>query len=74
LVTNGHYWEIKIRESKIKAVDFVYDDQNSIALQKGFDYNHINITSLRFDAENSVIALLVFLEISIHYNLKSKVD
>jgi hypothetical protein len=53
LVTNEpNYWEIKIRESKIKAVDFVYDDQSSIALQKGFDYNHINITSLRFDAEN----------------------
>jgi hypothetical protein len=53
LVTNQpNYWEIKIKESKIKGVDFVYDDQNAKALQKGFDYNHLKLSSLYFNAEN----------------------
>lgn len=45
-------WEIKVRESKIKGVDFAYDNQNSVPTQKGIDYNHIQLTSLRLDAEN----------------------
>lgn len=45
-------WEVKIRESSIKGLDFVYDDQNANAVQKGFDYNHIKLSSLRFNAIN----------------------
>jgi hypothetical protein len=45
-------WEIKIRESKIKGVDFAYDDQNAKAVQKGIDYNHLKLSSLVLDAKN----------------------
>jgi hypothetical protein len=45
-------WEIKIRESKIKGVDFAYDDQNVKRIQTGIDYNHIKLSSMRFNGEN----------------------
>ena len=50
--SDSNNWEVKIRESKIKGVDFVYDDQNSKRVQTGMDYNHIKLSSLGFDAEN----------------------
>ncbi|MFT6743415.1 MAG: hypothetical protein ACJAVF_004940, partial [Paraglaciecola sp.] len=52
VINEPDYWEIKIRESKIKGVNFSYDNQNVKAMQKGFDYNHIKLSSLRFDAGN----------------------
>lgn len=53
LVSNEpNNWEIKIRESKIKGVDFAYDDYNAVPTQKGIDYSHINLSSLRLNAEN----------------------
>ncbi|MFT5964545.1 MAG: hypothetical protein ACI9L6_001288 [Flavobacterium sp.] len=45
-------WEVKIRESKVKGVRFLYDDQNTKALQKGFDYKHLKLSSLYLNAEN----------------------
>ncbi|MGO4819144.1 translocation/assembly module TamB domain-containing protein [Flavobacterium sp. W22_SRS_FP1] len=45
-------WEIKIRESNIKRVDFAYDDQNENRIQNGIDYNHIKLSLTRFNAEN----------------------
>jgi hypothetical protein len=34
-------WDFKIRESNIKQVDFNFDNHNTAAIPKGFDYNHI---------------------------------
>jgi hypothetical protein len=45
-------WEIKIRESNIKRVDFAYDDLNENRVQNGIDYNHIKLSLARFNAEN----------------------
>jgi hypothetical protein len=53
LVANeANNWEIKIRESNVKRVNLAYDNQNAKAIQKGFDYNHIYLSSLRFNLEN----------------------
>jgi hypothetical protein len=32
---------LKSRESNIKQVDFNFDNHNTAAIPKGFDYNHI---------------------------------
>jgi hypothetical protein len=49
-------WDFKVRESNIKRVDFNYDNHNTAAIPKGFDYNHLKVQSLSFDAQE------------IHYN------
>lgn len=45
-------WDFKVRESNIKQVDFNYDDYNTAAIPKGFDYNHLKLQSLSFDAQD----------------------
>jgi hypothetical protein len=45
-------WEIKIRESNLKRVAFAYDDQNENRIQNGIDYNHLQLSLGRFNAEN----------------------
>jgi hypothetical protein len=43
--------DFKIRESNIKQVDFNFDNHNTAAIPKGFDYNHI-IQSLSLNAQD----------------------
>jgi hypothetical protein len=45
-------WDFKIRESNIKQVDFNFDNHNTAAIPKGFDYNHIKIQSLSLNAQD----------------------
>lgn len=39
-------WEVKIKKTEFKRVNFRYDNNNVAAVQKGIDYNHLNITGL----------------------------
>jgi hypothetical protein len=45
-------WDFKIRESNIKRVDFNFDNHTTAAIPRGFDYNHIKIKSLSFNAQD----------------------
>jgi homogentisate 1,2-dioxygenase len=45
-------WDFKIKESNIKQVDFNFDNHNTAAIPKGFDYNHIKIQSLSLNAQD----------------------
>jgi hypothetical protein len=50
--TASRDWDFKVRESNVKRVDFKYDNDNIIAIPKGFDYNHLKFQSLSFDAQD----------------------
>ena len=39
-------WQFKINETELKRINFRYDNNNVAAVQKGIDYNHLNITNL----------------------------
>lgn len=45
-------WEVKINKTKFKKVDFRYDNNNVVAIQKGIDYNHLNLTNLNLQADD----------------------
>ncbi len=45
-------WRIKVANSGLKNINFVYDDNNSIATKNGIDYSHLNIKNLNLDAQN----------------------
>ncbi|MBC7643070.1 MAG: translocation/assembly module TamB [Flavobacterium sp.] len=45
-------WKIKVEDSELNNVNFIYDDNNLIALKKGIDYNHLNIKNFNLKAEN----------------------
>jgi hypothetical protein len=53
-------WEVKVNKTEFKRVNFRFDDDNAVALNKGLDYNHLDIKSLNlainalnYNAENS---------------------
>ncbi|MFA5297161.1 MAG: translocation/assembly module TamB domain-containing protein, partial [Lutibacter sp.] len=48
----GMDWDFNVRETNIEEVDFNYDDYNTAAIPKGFDYNHLKLQSLSFDAQD----------------------
>ncbi|CAM4275346.1 translocation/assembly module TamB [Flavobacterium terrigena] len=45
-------WKLSLAETKIKNVDFRFDDENARKLPKGVDYNHLNIKQLNLEAKN----------------------
>ncbi len=44
-------WKIKVEESNLENINFIYDDNNSVAIKNGIDYNHLNIKKLNLNAE-----------------------
>jgi hypothetical protein len=44
-------WEFKIKETTLKDIDFVFDDANAKAVQKGIDYKHLKLKSLDLKAD-----------------------
>lgn len=45
-------WKLSIADTKIKNIDFRFDDENARKLSKGVDYNHLNIKQLNLEAKN----------------------
>ena len=44
-------WDIKIKETEFKRVNFRYDNNNKVAVRKGMDYNHLNLTNVNLQVE-----------------------
>ena len=44
-------WKLKIDNSKFKNINFVYDDNNAIAIKNGIDYSHLNIKNLNLETK-----------------------
>ena len=44
--TESNNWEVKIKKTEFKRVNFCYDNNNVAPVAKGLDYNHIDITGL----------------------------
>jgi hypothetical protein len=44
--SDSNNWEFKIKKTEFKRVNFRYDNNNEAAVQKGIDYNHLNLTNL----------------------------
>ncbi|WP_395063141.1 translocation/assembly module TamB domain-containing protein [Flavobacterium sp.] len=49
---SSNNWKIKINKANLKKVDFKFDDENSIATNKGVDYKHLDIQNFNLNAEN----------------------
>ncbi|MDP2089557.1 MAG: translocation/assembly module TamB domain-containing protein [Flavobacteriaceae bacterium] len=45
-------WEINIKKTNFKQINFRFDDENTVALKKGIDYRHLNLQNLNFNADN----------------------
>lgn len=45
-------WKLSLADTKIKDVDFRFDDENASKISKGIDYNHLNIKQLSLEAKN----------------------
>ncbi|MFV8353797.1 translocation/assembly module TamB domain-containing protein [Flavobacterium sp. XS2P14] len=44
-------WDVKIKKTELKRVNFRYDNNNVTAVQKGIDYNHLNLTNVNLQVE-----------------------
>ncbi|WP_051224398.1 translocation/assembly module TamB domain-containing protein [Flavobacterium tegetincola] len=49
-ITTQNNWQLKLNSIKIDSVDFKFDDYNSVAIQKGIDYKHLDLKGLKLDA------------------------
>ena len=47
----GNDWQIKIKKTEFKRIDFKYDNNNVAAVAKGMDYNHLHLTNLNLQVE-----------------------
>lgn len=45
-------WKLLLTDTKIKQVDFRFDDENAPKKPKGIDYSHLNVEQLHFQAKN----------------------
>ena len=50
-VASNNQWQLKLNTIKIDSINFKFDDYNSVALQKGIDYKHLELTNLNLDAK-----------------------
>lgn len=48
--TSTNNWQLKLKTIKIDSVDFKFDDYNSIAVQKGIDYQHLDLKGVKLNA------------------------
>lgn len=44
-------WDFKIKKTELKRVNFRYDNNNVAAVQKGIDYNHLDLTHVNLQVE-----------------------
>ncbi|RDI56175.1 translocation/assembly module TamB [Flavobacterium glaciei] len=44
-------WDVKINKTEFKRVNFRYDNNTKVAVQKGMDYNHLDITNLNLQVD-----------------------
>lgn len=44
-------WEVKINKTEFKRVNFRYDNNTIATVQKGIDYNHLNLTNLNLQVD-----------------------
>lgn len=49
--TESNKWEVKIKTTEFKRVNFRYDNNNVAATQQGIDYNHLNLTNLNLQVD-----------------------
>jgi hypothetical protein len=49
--TESSNWEVKIKTTEFKRVNFRYDNNNVAATQQGIDYNHLNLTNLNLQVD-----------------------
>ncbi len=49
-ISSENNWQLKLNTIKIDSVDFKFDDYNSVAIQKGIDYKHLDLKGLKLDA------------------------
>nr|WP_314834713.1 translocation/assembly module TamB domain-containing protein [uncultured Flavobacterium sp.] len=45
-------WEIKISKTNFDKINFRYDNNDVVAVKKGIDYNHLNLSNLNLNIEN----------------------
>ncbi|MFV8370718.1 translocation/assembly module TamB domain-containing protein [Flavobacterium sp. LB2R40] len=50
-VVNSNNWEVKIKNTTFKRVNFRYDNNNVATIPKGIDYNHLNLTNLNLQVD-----------------------
>ncbi|NRT12122.1 translocation/assembly module TamB [Flavobacterium sp. 14A] len=58
--------ELKIKQTKFKNIDFVFENNNAAVANKGIDYQHLDLQSLNVDLAN-----LHYSPLSIEGNLKA---
>lgn len=51
LTSDSNNWKIKFNEVAFDKVNFNYNDNSSITIKKGIDYNHLQVQNLNLDAE-----------------------
>ncbi|MGZ9736745.1 translocation/assembly module TamB domain-containing protein [Flavobacterium sp. GNP002] len=49
--SESNNWDVKIKKTEFKRVNFRYDNNNVAAVQKGIDYNHLNFTNLNLQVD-----------------------
>jgi len=49
-ISDANNWQLKLNVIKIDSLDFKFDDYNSVAVQKGIDYKHLDLKGITLDA------------------------
>ncbi|MBC7747984.1 MAG: translocation/assembly module TamB domain-containing protein [Methylotenera sp.] len=49
--TQSTNWQVKVNATEFKRINFRYDNNNVTAVQKGIDYNHLNLTNLNLQVD-----------------------
>lgn len=52
IASNSNNWKIKIDKTDISKVNFKFDNDNSVAVKKGIDYQHLDLKNFAVKAEN----------------------
>lgn len=50
--SSSNYWKIKVNDVAFEKVNFIYDNANGKAVDRGIDYRHIDVKNFNLDAEN----------------------
>ncbi len=51
LNSDSNNWKIKLNNVAFEKVNFNYNDDNPIPIKKGIDYNHLQVSNLKLNAE-----------------------
>lgn len=50
VTSTNNLWKIEINQINLNKINFSFNDENSIKLEKGMDYSHLNLSNLNLDA------------------------